>query len=227
MTEKDTTEIEIESAEASAISGEATLGESENQETAESDENAQHLPLAEIEKKLAAAEEAQKAEHDRFLRLYAEFDNYKKRNARDMQEFRKYACESLVREFLPAIDNLDRALHSSKEGQTANGSIVEGVELIFKEMLRILERFHVKPVESLGKAFNPAFHEAIGQEISETEPDNTVVREFQKGYTMHERLIRPAMVIVSKAKPKEQDTPQESESEDISENSSNDTSEES
>jgi len=177
--------------------------ENEAPENAESEIQA-NGQVAELKTKLEKAEAAFKDENDRFLRLYAEFDNYKKRNARDMQEYRKYACEPLVRDLLPVIDNLERALESSSNGNIGNNqcekAIVEGVELIRKDMHRILEKFHVNAVEAMGKPFDPNFHEAIGQEESEEYEPNTVIREFQKGYVMHERLIRPSMVFVAKAK---------------------------
>ena len=94
---------------------------------------------------------------------------------------------------------MERALESSKDGDDAKESIIKGVEMTYEGILKVLEKANVKPVESLGKPFDPAFHEAIGQE--ETDGDeNIVVREFQKGYLLHDRLIRPAMVMVSKKK---------------------------
>jgi len=152
------------------------------------------------EEALAAAQQEIQAEKDRYLRLYAEFDNYRKRAARDMEDFRKFANENLIREILPVVDNLERAILSSNGNEEAARCIVEGVEMTRKEIVRILERFHVRPVESLGTPFNPDFHEAVGQEESSEHEPNTVVREFQKGYLLHDRLIRPAMVMVSTAK---------------------------
>ncbi|MEE4358493.1 MAG: nucleotide exchange factor GrpE [Desulfococcaceae bacterium] len=139
------------------------------------------------------------AEKERFLRMYAEFDNYKKRCTRDMQDFRKYANESLLRELLPIIDNLERAVQSAESGNSTESSVKEGVELILKDMLRLMEKFHVKAVTAVGQPFDPMFHEAIGQEESREHGDNIVLREFQKGYLLHDRLIRPSMVMVSKA----------------------------
>ncbi|MGE0084214.1 MAG: nucleotide exchange factor GrpE [Desulfococcaceae bacterium] len=165
-------------------------------------EDSQSDPLIQKEKELEAVREELGAEKDRFLRFYAEFDNYKKRNAREMQDFRKFANESLIRELLPVIDNLERAVQSAEGNAEADKSIREGVGLIHRDILRVFEKFSVKAVQSLGFPFDPAFHEAIGQEESE-QGDNIVVKEFQKGYLLHDRLIRPAMVIVSRAKAKE------------------------
>ena len=154
---------------------------------------------------LAAAKRAGKEYEDRFMRIYAEFENYKKRAARETQEFRKFANEALIKEVLPVIDNLERAIQSSSpnenDRENVTNSIIEGVTMTLNEMLRVLDRFHVKPIESLEQPFDPSFHEAVGQEESDDFADNTVIREYQKGYLLHDRLIRPAMVVVSRAKP--------------------------
>lgn len=184
-------------------------------------EDSQSDPLIQKEKELEAVREELSAEKDRFLRFYAEFDNYKKRSAREMQDFRKFANESLIRELLPVIDNLERALQSAEGNSDAQKSIREGVGLIHADILRIFEKFSVKPVEAVGQPFNPAFHEAIGQEESEELGDNIVAKEFQRGYLLHDRLIRPSMVIVSKAKAKEDTDRDANENREIPEESDN------
>ena len=136
----------------------------------------------------------------------ADFENYKKRAAREMEDFRKFANESLVKAVLPVVDNLDRAIESSSNDENTNSSVVEGVSMTLKEILKVFEQFSVKPFESIGKAFDPGFHQAMHQEETEEYPDNTVIREFQKGYMIHDRLLRPAMVVVSK---RTKDTPEE------------------
>ncbi|MBW1898050.1 MAG: nucleotide exchange factor GrpE [Deltaproteobacteria bacterium] len=138
--------------------------------------------------------------YDRFVRLSAEFENYKKRASREMSEFRKYANETIVRALLPVVDNLERAIESSGDDENATSCVVEGVEMTLKEILKVFEQFEVKPVESLEQPFDPGFHEAMMREESDEYPENTVIKELQKGYLMHERLIRPAMVVVSAAK---------------------------
>jgi molecular chaperone GrpE len=132
--------------------------------------------------------------------MAAEFENYKKRATREMNDFRKFANENFVKAMLPVIDNLDRAIESSSNDKNANNSVVEGVSMTLKEILKVFEEFNVKPFESLGKPFDPNFHQAVMQEQGETYPDNTVIKELQKGYMIHERLLRPAMVVVSKKK---------------------------
>ncbi|OQY04676.1 MAG: nucleotide exchange factor GrpE [Desulfobacteraceae bacterium 4572_123] len=136
--------------------------------------------------------------YDSFLRVSAEFDNYKKRTAREMNDFRKFANESLVKDLLPVVDNLERALESS-DGNGKSDGIAAGIELTLKEILKILDRFSVKPIDALGKNFDPCFHQAVLQEETCDHEENMVLKELQKGYMLHDRLIRPSMVVVSKA----------------------------
>jgi len=150
-----------------------------------------------LEKKLEEAEEEAKLAQDRYLRAQADLENFKKRTRREVDDFRKYANETLIKELLSVVDNLERAVESSKEASEHN-QLLEGVDLTLKEILKIFEKFNVKPIEALEKEFDPAVHQAVLQEASEHHAENTVVREFQKGYTIHDRLLRPAMVVVSK-----------------------------
>lgn len=140
--------------------------------------------------------------YDRLLRMTADFDNYKKRSQRDKEEQKKFANESLIKDLLPVVDNLERALIAAEEQQSAvasgNGNMVEGVEMTLKEILKILKSYNVTPVEAQAKPFDPTYHEAVMQEESDQYPENTVINELQKGYMLHDRLIRPAMVVVSK-----------------------------
>lgn len=154
--------------------------------------------------KLAELETESKKNYECFLRVSAEFDNYKKRAARDMTEFKKYATESLIKELLPVLDNLERALQSGKEVEAANQSLIEGVEMTYKEILRILAKFGVSQIEALHQPFDPTYHQAVMREETDAFAENTVTREMQKGYLMHDRLIRPAMVAVAAAAGKTQ-----------------------
>jgi len=130
----------------------------------------------------------------------ADFENYKKRSAREMEDFRKFANESLVKTLLPVVDNLERALDSVIDNKPADDPIAAGVQMTLTEILKIFEKFHVKSIESLEKPFDPCFHQAVMQEEADNHPDNTVLKELQKGYLMHDKLIRPSMVVVSKKK---------------------------
>ena len=159
-------------------------------------------PLKEMEEKLESMEQEAKENYDRLLRTSAEFENYQKRAAREMNDFRKFANESFVKAMLPVVDNLDRAIESSNNDKHADTSVLEGVKMTLKEILKVFDQYNVKPFESLGKTFDPSLHQAVMQEETEAHPENSVVQELQKGYMMHDRLLRPAMVVVSKTKTK-------------------------
>jgi len=154
--------------------------------------------MEELKSKLEEKEKEAKDSYDRFLRSAAELENYKKRTARQMDEFRKYANESLIMELLIVVDNLERAIQSSREDENSNARVVQGVQMTLDEILKILDKFGVKPIDALKQAFDPAFHQAVMQEESNEFPEQTVIKELQKGYLLHDRLLRPAMVVVSK-----------------------------
>jgi molecular chaperone GrpE len=155
-------------------------------------------PFKEMEEKVESLEKEAKETHDRLLRVSAEFENYKKRATREMNDFRKFANESFIKAMLPVIDNLDRAIESSNNEKHADSSMVEGVNMTLKEILKVLEQFSVKRFDSLGNTFDPGLHQAVMQEETEEHDDNSVIKELQKGYMIHDRLLRPAMVVVSK-----------------------------
>jgi molecular chaperone GrpE len=127
----------------------------------------------------------------------AEFENFKKLKSKERQETLRFGNETLLKELLPVIDNLERAIeHAGKTEEARN--IAEGVALTLNGFLRVLEKFSVTRVEALGKKFDPNLHEAVYQEESDTVEPGTVVGEFQKGYAMEGRLLRPSMVAVAK-----------------------------
>ena len=163
----------------------------------------------ELEKKLQAAQAEAKENHDRLLRVSAEFENFKKRSLREMDEFRKFANEALIREMLCVVDNLERAIHSVDKNGDAINSIIEGVDMTLKEILKIFERFGISRIECVAKPFDPNFHQAVMREESKDHKDNTVIKELQKGYMLHDRLLRPAMVSVSVTPPKNDTEPKE------------------
>lgn len=155
-------------------------------------------PESVLMEKIAAAEAIATENYDRFLRVSAEFENYKKRSAKEINDFRKYANESLLRDLLHVVDNLERALETADTSEGAAG-IREGVALTLKDLLKVFERLSVEAVEAMGKPFDPAVHQAVMQQPSAEAPENTVIQELQKGYTIHGRLLRPAMVVVATA----------------------------
>ncbi len=148
---------------------------------------------------LSAARKEAADNYDRFLRLGAEFENYKKRVQRQMDDHRKYSNTELIKDLLPVVDNLERAIAAYHDNRSnIEACMVEGVEMTLKEVLNILEKHNATQVEAQGKPFDPNYHEAVMQEESEQHPENTVINELQKGYLLHDRLIRPSMVVVSK-----------------------------
>lgn len=142
------------------------------------------------------AEEARTTQ-DKYLRLAAEFDNFKRRAQRDQGDAIKFANEKLIKDLLPTIDNLERAIQSAQE-QNSSGPLLEGIVLTHKQLLETLTKLGLQQISSLGEPFDPAKHQAVAQVESETAPPNSVIEEYQKGYFLHDRIIRPAMVTVAK-----------------------------
>jgi molecular chaperone GrpE len=134
---------------------------------------------------------------DKLLRLAAEFENYKKRAEKERSTALKYAEESMIKELLPALDNLERAVEQGRSAENP-GLLLEGVELTLKGLTDTLAKFGLKPVQAVDAPFDPNYHEALAMEVSEETPANHIIREFQKGYLYKDRLIRAAKVLVSK-----------------------------
>jgi molecular chaperone GrpE len=158
--------------------------------------------IGELKKKLEEKEREIKEYHDRLLRLAADFENYKKRAARDKEDWTKFANEDLIKAILPFVDNLERAVnHAQKVADT--GVLIEGVRLTIQQILQTLNKFGLSPFESVGKPFDPSIHEAMLVVESKQHEPNQVVEEFQRGYLLNDRLLRPATVSVSKLPEKE------------------------
>lgn len=151
----------------------------------------------EVESALSVAREEAAALRDQCFRIAAEFENYKKRAAREYDEFKKYANVSIVKALLPSVDNLERAISASSSDSSS--AVTDGVKMVLTDIIKAFESFQVKPVAAEGQMFDPAFHQAIMQEEAEGVPENQVIKVLQNGYVMHDRLIRPAMVVVAKA----------------------------
>jgi molecular chaperone GrpE len=180
-----------------AQADEAELEQEEAFDPETADGEALLAKYRELEAELSEAQE-------RVLRSAADAENFKKRLQREKEEQTRYANESLMRELLPVIDNLERALEHSEAGAD-QGGLVEGLTMTLKGFLDTLTRFGCTQVEAAGKPFDPNFHEAVSQEESADHEPNTVLVELQKGYMLKERLLRPAMVLVSK-RSSQQDT---------------------
>ena len=150
-------------------------------------------------------QEAKQAK-DQYLRTLAEFDNTKKRLSREKEEFVRYASETLVRDLLPIVDSLGQAL-VAVDKQADPQAIITGVHLIYRQLLGLLEKEEVKRIPTVGEPFDPHKHEAVAQvEAADGAADDTVIEEVQTGYTMHGKVIRPAMVKVAKASVRKSET---------------------
>jgi molecular chaperone GrpE len=159
----------------------------------------------ELKKMLEEKEKELNEHHDRLLRLAADFDNYKKRAAKEKEDWAKFANEDLIRGILPFIDNLERAVnHAEKVVDT--GVLIEGVRLTLQQILQTLNKFGLSSFQSVGKPFDPTVHEAMLVVETDKQEPNQVVEEFQKGYLLNDRLLRPATVSVSKTPEKEVQT---------------------
>lgn len=145
-----------------------------------------------------------KKNHELYLRATAELDNVRKRLEREKADVIKYANESLIKDLLGVLDNLERALDHAPDQEAELESVVEGVVLTHKAFWGVLERFGVRPVAAVGEKFDPNYHEAVMQREDVEAEDQTVLEEVQRGYLLYDRLIRPAMVIVSKQPAREE-----------------------
>lgn len=157
-------------------------------------------PAKEVEEALEQSRAACKEAEDRYLRSVAELENFRKRSARETEEFRKYANMALVQKLLPSLDNMERAMGSAEKDSEGALPIVEGLRLVLADIMKTFSEFHVRPIEAEGKLFDPQYHMAVAQEETDDVAPGNVVRVYQKGYLMHDRLIRPAMVSVARAK---------------------------
>lgn len=159
------------------------------------------LPVTEVEQlrqQLEAKDLEAKQNYDRFVRQVAELDNLKKRMAREKTEAFRYANEELIKDLLPILDNLERAVEHAKGG--GNGRpLLEGIDLVLKGFLEALAKHGVAQISAVGETFDPAKHEAIAQVETKEHQPNTVVAEHHKGYYLFDRLLRPSMVSVAKS----------------------------
>lgn len=158
--------------------------------------------IEELKNKLIEKEKEANENYNRLLRTAAELENFKKRMAKEKEEWRKFANEELIKAILPFIDNLERAVnHAEKVVDT--GVLIEGVRLTIQQLLQSLAKFGLSTFETVGKPFDPTIHEAMLIVESDKYEPNHVVEEFQKGYLLNDRVIRPAIVSVSKPTQKE------------------------
>ncbi len=216
--DQETESTDLDSAESEPINDGAEAAEVEE---SSADAESEVSPEAEALVNLKAEYETYKAEaeeqHDQLLRTVAEFDNSRKRAEREKEESLKYALESFVKELIPTVDSIERAIQSTTESEDF-GALAEGVEMIYKGILSTLEKRGVIPIDAVNEPFDPMQHEAVMHVESEDVPENHVIEEWQKGYLLHNRVIRPSMVSVSKGKSEQVE---ESESPNLEEEESN------
>ncbi len=158
----------------------------------------QPAPGNDLETKVAALEKEKKDNWDRYLRAAADLENLRKRQKREMEDAKLESKGRVLKEMLPVVDNLERAIEHATASAGTN-PIVEGVQLVLRQFLTAFERLEVTPIEAGGQPFDPNLHEAISQQESDA-PPGTVVQVLQRGYKSGERLLRPALVVVAKAK---------------------------
>ena len=184
---------------------------SDPRESGSSDESDNEDPVnvimlsAEEYEQLKSAKAESDEKQKQMLYKMAEYDNLKKRADREKKDFLKYANESLVKDLVPVLDSIDQAVGAAQEAEieTAAGftALREGVELIQKQLLGSLEKRGVSVIDTEGEIFDPQKHEAVSMAPSDNVPQNNIIQAFQKGYTLHDRVIRPSMVVVSNGNP--------------------------
>lgn len=157
--------------------------------------------LEQLEQRLAEATKAAELNRDRLMRAQAEIENMRRRAEKDVQHAHKFALERFAKELLSVVDSLELGLQAAATDAPGTGALREGMELTLKQLVGVLERFEIRPVDPFGERFNPEWHQAMAMEPSADVEPNSVVRVFQKGYLLNERLLRPAMVVVSQAVP--------------------------
>jgi len=170
----------------------------DNEQTEQGGPGSERSGLADVEQALAAKTDEVKNLNDRYLRLAAEFENYKRLAQKDQREHAKFANETLLKELLPIVDNLQRAVNFSKSA-TGCDQLIEGVQLTLKQFLETLSKFGVKQVTSVGEQFDPSRHQAVATVASADHPEHTIIQEHQPGYLLHDRILRASMVSVAAA----------------------------
>ncbi len=151
-----------------------------------------------LQARLGEKEQEASTHYDKFLREKAEIENFKKRMQREKAEALRFANEPIISDLLPVVDNLERAVGHAQSGGTGQ-PLVEGVRLVLQALLDVLDEHGMSRVEAQGKVFDPTRHEALAQVESSVHSPNTVVEEHQRGYSLYNRLLRPALVTIAKA----------------------------
>jgi len=150
-----------------------------------------------LKSELEKSQQESQKNYDLYLRSLAELENFKKRTARDKEEYSKFALLPLIQKLLPVVDDLERALAQFNNSKDLEG-LSKGVEIIARSLQEIIKNEGVEPIEALGQDFDPQYHQPLIVEESDEHPENTIIEEFQTGYILHGRVIRPSLVKVSK-----------------------------
>lgn len=187
-TKEDVTADPSASADSETVPGDAGATEGDREPT-ESD------PLKSLQESLEQVKEELADQKDRTIRLQAETDNFRKRMIREKEEFAQFANERLLKELIPIFDNLERALDSPTSD--AQG-LKEGVQMILKQFESFLQKEKVEPIKAVGEIFDPSVHDAMTQEETDEHEENTVIRQFVKGYQLNQRVLRPAQVVIAR-----------------------------
>ena len=156
-------------------------------------------PLQKLMQEIVVAKEEAGKNWDLYLRERADLENARKRHQRDREEAIRFANDRLLREMIPVLDNLERAVGHAEQGDDDNQGLLEGVNMTINQFRKVLEDFGVKPINALGEDFDPNLHQAMGQVETTDQAPNTVTSEFQKGYLLNDRLLRPSLVMVARA----------------------------
>ena len=179
----------------------------ENEETSIEEENIEEAkelsPLEQLEEQIRLKDDELLKQKDTFLREKAELDNFKKRLVKEKEDFVQFANERLLKEVIQIEDNMERAMTASN---ATLESLQEGVEMIQKQFATFLKNQKVKPIEALGKPFDPNLHEVLNQQESEEHEENTVIQEYSKGYTLNGRILRSAKVVIAKKPAEKKET---------------------
>ncbi len=160
-----------------------------------------HRPPENLSAQLAGAFLKAEEYRDQSLRTLAEMENLRRRTEKEIGDVRKYAVEKFAREMLVVLDSLELGIQAAAGDSPDVSKLREGSELTLRQFLAVLEKFNVQPIEALGAKFDPTLHQAMTMVESDEAEPNTVVKVFQKGYTINDRLLRPAMVVIAKQKP--------------------------
>ncbi len=171
--------------------------ELQNLEEAAEEAEIVEVDLNELMEQLRALTDERDQLKDQLLRAMADFQNYKRRNQQELNQFRAFATEALVRELLPVLDNFERSIDHLQAGASVE-KVVEGVHAVERQLRQVLELQNVTRVASVGEPFDPVHHEALGTDENTIHPEGHVTAEIEPGYRMGEKIIRPAKVRISK-----------------------------